>query len=334
MVQMTAEELYQNNLAGTGKGETVIHITANGGVAVLNLLKRGYVELYKFDEEYSLGLPDGLVTGELQGEPEIIESEDGTIIKSTYLDGDTLIQVEDHVIPESSGTRHLCTVTRGNDEPVTYQYLSLEGAVFGAYDENGQLCATATTDQNGYLLLGKNESAVHDGLPYGRWTIREISSPDGYRITDPDAEWIVEITEDGMTANRDISGALLYIGNRPDLPAVRVKKRMRAVICSMALSLRSSALQMRKNIKTILIKRRFMSRRSLPGFHLRLRHRLRWTGRFIAESTVTNGLYMKQRTAFSRAGLLKMVTIASSKPKILTASAAVLISNLRSARRK
>ena len=224
MVQMTAEELYQNNLAGTGKGETVIHITANGGVAVLNLLKRGYVELYKFDEEYSLGLPDGLVTGELQGEPEIIESEDGTIIKSTYLDGDTLIQVEDHVIPESSGTRHLCTVTKGNDEPVTYQYLSLEGAVFGAYDENGQLCATATTDQNGYLLLGKNESAVRDGLPYGRWTIREISSPDGYRITDPDAEWIVEITEDGMIANRDISGALLYIGNRPDLPAVRVKK--------------------------------------------------------------------------------------------------------------
>ena len=51
---------------------------------------------------------------------------------------------------------------------------SLEGAVYGVYDGNGDLRATLTTDKNGYAKSGL--------IPAGSYSVREISNPQGYAL--------------------------------------------------------------------------------------------------------------------------------------------------------
>ena len=53
---------------------------------------------------------------------------------------------------------------------------TLEGAVFGiyTYDDNNALIATITTDSNGY--------ARYDKLEYGRYYVKELEAPKGYKL--------------------------------------------------------------------------------------------------------------------------------------------------------
>lgn len=221
MQEMTAQEAYEKGLLGTGKGETVIKIKANDGIAIYNLLKRGYISLYKYDQDFALGLPEDVLKSPQVGTAEIEQKGDTTVTTTHYEDGTTLVEER---TPFPVGSHVVCTVTREDGDKETYEYYSLEGAVFGAYDSRGVLRATAVTDEFGHAVLGTNTGALRDGLPYGRWVLRELESPDGYRISDPDASWTVEISDDGKIVSTDITGSLLRIGNQIDKPIVRMFK--------------------------------------------------------------------------------------------------------------
>lgn len=222
-VQMSAAEAYEQSLLGYGAGETVITLKLNGGVAIYNALKRGYISLFKYDADFSLGIPVGLITGTQIGEAIVTENwAEDEIITTTYYDDDSVL--EEIRTSYEVGSHVVATFTNSESEITTFEYYALEGATFGAYNENGILCATATTDEYGNAILGQNDAAITDGLPYGTYTIKEISAPDGYRITDADAEWTVSITADGEIVTTDITGDILAIGNEIDNPIVRMYK--------------------------------------------------------------------------------------------------------------
>ena len=65
----------------------------------------------------------------------------------------------------------------------------LPGATFGLFDEKGNKVQEAVSDEEGYVLFSK--------IPYGSYTIRELSAPSGYHPSDE--EW--SITIDGTYVN-------------------------------------------------------------------------------------------------------------------------------------
>ena len=72
--------------------------------------------------------------------------------------------------------------TTDSDEP-------LPGAVFGLFDEQGNKVQEAVSDADGIVLFSK--------IPYGTYTIRELSAPSGYHASDE--EWSIVI--DGTYVN-------------------------------------------------------------------------------------------------------------------------------------
>lgn len=65
---------------------------------------------------------------------------------------------------------------------------ALAGAEFGLFDENGKLVMTAVSDADGNVLF--------TGAEYGKYTIRELSAPDGYLVSKD----VIHVTiDDGYT---------------------------------------------------------------------------------------------------------------------------------------
>ena len=73
--------------------------------------------------------------------------------------------------------------------------VALQGAELGLYDVNGKLVMTATSDVEGLVRF--------IGAEYGKYTIREISAPDGYLINHD----VIHITMDEGYANSDTPAA-------------------------------------------------------------------------------------------------------------------------------
>ena len=71
---------------------------------------------------------------------------------------------------------------------------ALQGAEFGLYDESGKLIMTAVSDVEGM--------ARFVGADYGKYTIRELSAPDGYLLS----REVISITIDEGYTNADTSG--------------------------------------------------------------------------------------------------------------------------------
>ena len=72
----------------------------------------------------------------------------------------------------------------------------IAGATFEIYDEEGNVVATATSDENGYFSVE---------LTYGKYTIVEKSAPSGYVLDSTPYEF--EITEDGVVIEKTITNA-------------------------------------------------------------------------------------------------------------------------------
>ena len=72
---------------------------------------------------------------------------------------------------------------------------ALPGAEFGLYDESGKLVMTAVSDAEGLVRF--------TGAEYGKYTIREISAPDGYLVSRD----VIHITLDDGYANSDTPAA-------------------------------------------------------------------------------------------------------------------------------
>ncbi len=215
------EFVYTQDESGTGKGETVLKLKINEGVEIVNMLKRGYISLFKYDGDFSLGVPSELITSEIDGEP-LSEFVDGKVITTTaYENGDVLIETKS---PYEVGTHVIAKLALKNGDAHDFEYYTLEGAVFGAYDESGALVATATTDETGNAILGENSTALKDGLPYGIYTIKELTPPSGYRITDPSDEWVVQIKANDEIVTTDVLGYALKIPNTIDKPIARLYK--------------------------------------------------------------------------------------------------------------
>ena len=84
--------------------------------------------------------------------------------------------------------------------------VALSGAEFGLYDENGKLVMTAVSDAEG--------SVRFTGAAYGKYTIRELSAPEGYLVSHD----VVYITIDDGYTNSDI-------------PAATVKNAEKKIMC-------------------------------------------------------------------------------------------------------
>jgi len=96
----------------------------------------------------------------------------------------------------------------------------LLGAEFGLYNTSGNLVRTAVSQANGIVEF-KN-------VVYGRYTIREVAAPDGYRISDDELTALVSSSNQDVSANPYI--VIDYKSDEviPDKPVnnsvIRVKK--------------------------------------------------------------------------------------------------------------
>ena len=86
----------------------------------------------------------------------------------------------------------------------------LPGAVFGLFDSANKKIQEAESGSDGL--------AVFTCIPYGSYTIREISAPHGYHISDE--EW--HVTVDGTYVNP--SDVLATVRNQPALGGIRIVK--------------------------------------------------------------------------------------------------------------
>ena len=94
--------------------------------------------------------------------------------------------------------------TTDSDEP-------LPGAVFGLFDEKGNKVQEAVSDADGIVLFSK--------IPYGSYTIRELSAPSGYHASDE--EWSIVI--DGTYVNP--SKLLATVINQPAPGRITILKK-------------------------------------------------------------------------------------------------------------
>ena len=94
--------------------------------------------------------------------------------------------------------------TKDNGEP-------LPGAVFGLFDEKDTKIQEATSKADGSVLFTK--------IPYGSYTIRELSAPYGYHPSDK--EWKVDV--DGTYVNP--TTLLATVENQPALGRIKILKQ-------------------------------------------------------------------------------------------------------------
>ena len=87
----------------------------------------------------------------------------------------------------------------------------LPGAVFGLFDGEGTKIQEAVSDQNGLVVFSR--------IPYGTFSIREISAPHGYHPSDE--EWTV--TVDGTYVNPE--KMLATVVNEPAPGRIRILKQ-------------------------------------------------------------------------------------------------------------
>jgi len=76
---------------------------------------------------------------------------------------------------------------------------ALEGAEFDLYQGSEAVGASVTT--------GKNGEALIEGVPYGKYTLKETKAPEGYQLTD--AIYSVEVAEDGETIGIEVRNSLI-----------------------------------------------------------------------------------------------------------------------------
>lgn len=80
-------------------------------------------------------------------------------------------------------------------QKVDQNHHAVQGAEFGLYTEKGKLYMTAVSDAEGMVRF--------TGIPYGKYSIRELSAPEGYLLNHE----IVYITLDDHYVNSDIPAA-------------------------------------------------------------------------------------------------------------------------------
>lgn len=81
---------------------------------------------------------------------------------------------------------------------------ALQGAEFGLYDESGKLIMTAVSDMEGM--------ARFIGADYGKYTIRELSAPDGYLVSRD----VISVTIDEGYTNTDKPAATVIDPEKED----------------------------------------------------------------------------------------------------------------------
>lgn len=190
-----------------------------------NVLKKGNVEVLKFDEEY----PDnklekaeftvyedteertvvGTLTEEETGVYRMTDLPYGNyVLKETVapigfnLDENTYtFQIRENGktvnVENDPGKGFADTVIKGNIlitkiDPVNN--LPLAGATFAVYDEDGNVVDTQTTDENGQVEF--------KALRYGKYTVKETEAPENYKLLDKEFDF--EIVVNGVTVERTI----------------------------------------------------------------------------------------------------------------------------------
>ena len=82
-------------------------------------------------------------------------------------------------------------------QKVDQKHTAIQGAEFGLYTEKGKLFMTAVSDADGMVRF--------TGIPYGKYSIRELSAPEGYLLKHD----IIYITLDEDYVNSDIPAATI-----------------------------------------------------------------------------------------------------------------------------
>ena len=80
-------------------------------------------------------------------------------------------------------------------QKIDQNHTAIQGAEFGLYTEKGKLFMTAVSDADGMVRF--------TGIPYGKYSIRELSAPEGYLLKHD----IIYITLDDDYVNSDIPAA-------------------------------------------------------------------------------------------------------------------------------
>ena len=97
------------------------------------------------------------LTGYLKDRTKVPVTVDGTFVNPT----EPIVTLNNHQ-------------TRLKIKKTDYNGSALQGAEFGLYDANGKLIMTAVSDIEGMIIF--------TGVPYGSYTIRELSAPEGFLL--------------------------------------------------------------------------------------------------------------------------------------------------------
>ncbi|WMM24473.1 SpaA isopeptide-forming pilin-related protein [Tissierella sp. MB52-C2] len=89
---------------------------------------------------------------------------------------------------------------------------SLEGAKFALYDENGKNPVLDKDGKNIVAISGDKGIVLFENIPYGKYQVKEIKSPEGYKL-EVEKAYHISIKEDGVTVEKDINDNALIVTN-------------------------------------------------------------------------------------------------------------------------
>ncbi len=98
----------------------------------------------------------------------------------------------------TGGVVNIQKVDASTDKAIAQGEATLKGAVYEIYDSNGKSVGKITTDDTGKGKIS---------LDYGKYTIKEVKAPNGYKLNDKVYEF--EITKDNNEINLNVSDKVI-----------------------------------------------------------------------------------------------------------------------------